>query len=326
MISAVTGANGFIGSNLVRGLLRERQQVRALVRTGRDLGALDGLKCEVIQLDYSDASSLRSVLTGVEVLFHLAARTRDYGTRREFQKINLGLTQAIAHAAVNAGVRRFVFTSSAVLYGCGARCNLRECDVSLHLKFPYARTKLQAEQYLLGLSGIEVVITRPGDVFGPGDRLVTWPFLDAIRRGRLAYVNSGQALLCYTYIDNLVQGLILAAGRGRTREIYNLTDGTRISLRTLAEKTAQALGVPAPKYSVPFCLAYPAAALLERLYLILDLDDPPLTRYRVLRACNDCHLSIEKAQQELGYRPETDLEKQIAAMVGWYLKETARQA
>lgn len=315
----VTGANGFVGSSLTDELIRRGCTVRALMRQNCDQSLLEGMSCERLAVDYCDRPALEHACSGVGVVFHLAARASDWGKHQWFREANLEVTKAIAQAAIAAQVRRIVFVSSAVVYGCGAVCEARESEVVSRFHFDYPRTKRQAEEYLLGLKDIEVVIVRPGDVIGPRDKVVSAPLLRAVRRGILGYVGSGDTVCCYTYIGNLVRALLLAAERGRTGEVYNVSDGVRITWRQLFTQMAKELGCGPPKLQVPLSVAFPVAAALEWLHTRLQLGrDPYLTRYRVLRAARDCSISIAKARRELGYEPDHDFAAQIKATVDWF--------
>jgi nucleoside-diphosphate-sugar epimerase len=313
-----------VGSNLVEGLLKHGYQVRALVRPGCDRSFLEGLACETVSCDYQDSDDLRRACTGATVVFHLAALTSDWGEYDEFFQANVKLTRAIAEAARSARAPRgysprLVYVSSAVVYGCKSRRDLRECDAVEEFQFDYARTKRAAEKYLLGLKDLEVVIVRPGDAFGPKDRVSLPTMVDAMRVGLFTCAGSGRAILCLTYIGNLVKGIILAAEQGRPGEAYNLTDGAEVSIRDYFDALARAFGYRRPLVRPPYLIAYAASSALEWCYRRLRIRKaPPLSRYRILRASHDCHLSIKKAREELGYEPDLDLEAQLKATVDWY--------
>ena len=251
-IAVVTGANGSVGSNLVAELARHGYAVRGLVRAGSDRSQLEGLECELAETDYADATKLSGLCRGASCVYHLAAKVTDSGNEADFTRDNVELTQVVAEAARAAGVPRFVFASSAVLYGCSSRRNLAECDAAEELQFPYSRSKRAAEQYLLGLKGIEVVIVRAGDVYGPRDRVVTAPLLDALRRGWFPCVGSGRTTMCYTYVENLTQGLRLAGEKGRPGEIYNIADGSELSLVEIIRAMAEAAGRRVRLLHVPY--------------------------------------------------------------------------
>jgi nucleoside-diphosphate-sugar epimerase len=315
--AVVTGANGTVGSNLVRELLGNGYSVLGLVRPGADRSPLEGLSAELAEVDYSDRQRLAALFQGASCIFHLAARVSEVGPYVEFLTANVEMTRTIAQAACAAGVPRLVYVSSAVVYGSRSRRNLCETDACEGLEFPYSRTKRLAEQYLLGLEGIETVIVRGGDVFGPGDRVATPTFLAAAETGFFPTIGSGDTMLCYTYIGNLVRGIRLAAERGRAGEVYNISDGIELTLKEYLKVVAETMGKKVRLVRLPYFIAYPAAVVSEAVGRWFHVV-PRVTRYRVQRAARDCHISIEKARRELGYEPDLNLGEQVRAQVRWY--------
>lgn len=321
----VTGANGTVGGNLLRELLGNGYSVLGLVRPGADRSLLDSLSAELAETDYSDPQRLAELCQGASCIFHLAARVSDTGSYDEFLAANVELTKSIAQAALRAGVPRLVYVSSATVYGSASRRNLCEADACEDLRFPYSRTKLLAEQCLLELSGLEVVIVRAGDVFGPRDRVATPAFLAAVESGFFPTVGSGDPMLCYAYIDNLTRGIRLAAERGRAGEVYNISDGIELTLREYIMVVAETMGKKVRLVRLPCFVAYPAA-LLSEVFGRWFRTAPRLTRYRIQRATRDCHMSIEKARHELGYEPSLDIGEQVRAQVEWYRENCRKRA
>ena len=313
----VTGANGTVGSNLVRELLRNGYSVLGLVRQGADRSLLKDLDPELAGVDYSDLLQLSALCKDASCVFHLAARVSEVGPYDEFLAANVEMTKLVARAALAAGVPRLVYVSSALVYGSRSRRNLCETDTCEDVKLPYSRTKRLAEQYLLPLQGIEVVIVRGGDVFGPRDRVATPTFLAAAETGFFPTIGSGDTTLCYTYIDNLTRGIRLAAERGRAGEVYNISDGIELTLKEYLKVVAETMGKKVRLVRLPYFIGYPAAVLSEAFGRWFRVA-PRLTRYRVQRAARDCHMSIEKAKRELGYEPDLNLAEQVRAQVQWY--------
>jgi nucleoside-diphosphate-sugar epimerase len=315
----VTGANGFVGSNLVAGLLARGYAVRALVRTRSRTPARAGPTGSVMRVDYRNPEQLRAACTGVQTVYHVAARASDWGRRQAFVDANLGVTRSITRAAQEAGVRRIVFISSAVVYGSEPQQGVSEDGRAGECRFPYAETKQECES-LLGTLALEAVIVRPGDVVGPGDRLVTAPIIATIYAGVVPVIGSGEALMCYSYISNVVEGIILAGERGRAGQAYNISDGRELTFREYFDAIAAKLGGRHLRLAVPYPVAHLVGVVLEGIYGLLDISQaPPVTRYRALRGSRDCLLSIAKAKAELGYRPDLDLDRQVQAQVDWFL-------
>ena len=313
----VTGANGTVGSNLVLELLRNGYSVLGLVRPGADRSPLEGLSLDLAEVDYFNPQQLAELYQGASCIFHLAARVSEVGPYVQFLTANVEMTKSVSRAALAAGVPRLVYVSSAVVYGSRSRRNLCETDTGGELKLHYPRTKRLTEQYLLGLEGIETVIVRGGDVFGPRDRVATPTFLAAAESGFFPTVGFGNTMLCYTYIDNLSRGIRLAAERGRAGEVYNISDGIELTLKEYIKVVAETMEKKVRLVRLPYFVAYPAAVLSEAVGRWFHVA-PRLTRYRVQRAARDCHMSIEKARRELGYEPDLNLSEQVRAQVKWY--------
>jgi nucleoside-diphosphate-sugar epimerase len=173
MFIAVTGASGFLGRFVVPHLLQQGLRVRAWTR-GPAGGAPSGADC--MSGDLSDSKNMDRLLTGADVVLHLAGRAhvadRTAARRQEFIDVNVGLTAQLAQAAAGRGVRRFVFASSIGVLGSSVPAAERLTEASVpNPDGSYARSKLAAEEKLLAVasrSALQVTIVRPTLVFGPG--------------------------------------------------------------------------------------------------------------------------------------------------------------
>lgn len=322
----ITGANGFIGSRLAARLAAEGHELRGLVRRGSDTARLEGVPLERVEGDVRDRASLEAAAEGARVVVHAAARVSDWGSTRAFRSVNVEGTRRAAAAALRAGARRFVFVSSAAVHGFKGGRNMAEDAPMPATPFPYCESKRAAERWLATWAtgtSMEITVLRPGNVFGPGDRLFMAPFLRALARGRMGYIDHGRTWTCPAYVDNVVEGIVracfLPAAAG---EAFLFTDGLDIDWRTFTERFALALGRPAPRLSLPFRAAYGAAWVLEQIYRAACRPAPPLlTRYRVCNGGRDYHFSVRKAARLLGYRPLVSLEEAVERTVDWFRKE-----
>jgi nucleoside-diphosphate-sugar epimerase len=305
----VTGANGFIGSNLCGHLRANGVPVRALVLPGEDVTRLEALGVEVVRGDITGALP-SSWFAGISHLFHLAALAFDWGPWQSFWRVNALGTQQLLNAAIAAGVPRFVHMSSLAVHAYRGH---REGDESTPADSTinhYAVTKRLAEESVLAAAGrIHVTVIRPGVVpYGPGDRLTLPGMVDALKRGLYAHVGGGEQKVCLSQVDNLCEGLLLAAQRdGVSGEIYVLADEV-VSWRQFADAVADVFGVRRARRSVPLWLVAALAVVLESLYRALPLSGAPvLTRYRVSLFRGDLVFSSAKAREELGWVPKVTL-------------------
>ena len=325
----VTGANGFVGAALCRKLVERGDAVRGLVRRTSDLSLLADVDIERAVGALDGPASLASAARGVEVVYHVAGAVSDWGPLAYFRRVNVEGTGNLLRAAVRCGVGRFVYISSAAVHSFIGAEDMDERSPQLPTPFPYCRSKREAEALALEFHSrgeIGVTIVRPGDVYGPGDRVALLRLSKLLESGWMAHVGRGDKLGAFTYVENLADGLILAGTVGNAAgEAYVITDGVKLTWRAYFEKLTAALDVPPPRISVSPALAYAAASVLEFVYRLFHIwRRPPITRYLVTHLSRDFHFSIAKARRELGYEPRVGMDEGIRRTAEWY-KRVVRQ-
>ncbi len=318
----VTGANGFIGSNLCRRLLTDGYEVHALVRKSSDLQFIDGLPVNLFYGDITQPETLKPAMENVQIVFHVAGLAADWGPFSLFEKINFFGTQNVAKAAEKAGVKRFVYVSTVAFHGFG-RQNVKEDDPPAQNLIPYAQTKLMAEQWLWDFStgcSMEITAVRPGNVFGINDRTFLFKYIDALLQGKFAEINHGRSKTCPVYVENLVDIMMLLGNEQKAvGNAYLATDGLDISWHAFNTALAKQLGVPLPKTSLPYGLAMAAAKSYYAFHRFLKLrSEPFLTPYRIDNGGRDYHFSIQKLKAHFGYVPKVGLEEGLRRTVESY--------
>jgi len=253
----VTGAAGFIGRATTAAFAAAGWDVRALVRAP---GGAPTSTDERVVGDLTSAA-LTPHMAGVDCVVHLAARAHRMsdrgGARTEalYRAANVDATLAVARAAIEGRVRRFVFVSTAKVFGEGRDRPYTERDVPEPAD-AYARTKLEAELQLKAVAGrnMEVVVVRPPMVYGPGGK-GNVPRLVQLARisGRIplpfAGVQNRRSLL---FVANLASALVhCATARGVTERPCLVSDGTDVSIEELLRKLAAHAGVRARLFAVP---------------------------------------------------------------------------
>jgi nucleoside-diphosphate-sugar epimerase len=315
----ITGGSGLVGSHAVEEALRRGHRVRALVRPSSDTTWLDRWGVEKVVGDLEDPDSLRKGCEGADWVLNCAAKVGDWGTLDEFRRLNVDALRLLLDAAVGAGVARFVHVSSLGVYeGRDHHGTDETTPPAANSLDAYTRSKTEAEQLVLRYHaerGLPASVVRPGFIYGERDRTVLPKLLNALRKGTFAYFGSGDQALNCIYAKNLVHGIFLAAEVPEAvGEVFNLTDGQKISKRQFISRVAQLDGLDPPTRKIPLKLARVLATVVEGIARARGRKTPPLinkARYKFLGLNLD--YSIEKARRVLGYNPPYTFEQGIEA-------------
>ncbi len=308
-----------MGRRLIE-VLRERgHEVRALARSEAAREAVRSAGAEPVEGDLSDVAVLQRGMAGCDVIFHVAALTKVWGPREEFVEANVRGTERVVEAARAAGVKRLVHVSTeAVLVDGDPLVNadetrpLPERPIGL-----YPSTKNQAERLVRSVNSAELttVVVRPRLVWGKGDTTVLPHVVQLVKAGKFAWLSGGHYKTSTCHVDNCVEGMLLAAEKGRGGEVYFLTDGEPVEFRQFMTALLKTQGVDPGRKSVPAWLAYLLASTLEGVWVLFGLQrPPPLTRSEVLLAGQEMTVSDAKARQELGYQPRVTREEGLRGL------------
>ena len=319
----VTGATGFTGGHLVRALARHGDRVRALVRDPAGGAGLAGLGVDVVDGDLRDPVALARAVTGVEVVYNVAAIYRQAGLPAAvYHQVNAEAVARLAEAAAAAGARRLVHCSTVGVHGDVERPPANE-DAPLAPGDVYQQTKLDGERLArdaAARTGLEVTIARPSGIYGPGDRRLLKLFRGVARR-RFVTLGAGTIYYHLTYVEDLAQGFRLCgtvpAAAGRT---YILAGPEVTTLNELVRLTAEVAGVPAPRAHLPVWPFWLAGAACEAVCAPLRIE-PPIYRRRVDFFTKSRAFDISRARRELGYAPAVGLRDGIGRTLAWYRQE-----
>jgi nucleoside-diphosphate-sugar epimerase len=316
----VTGATGFTGGHLARGLAAQGREVVALVR---DEGRAGSLKTDGITLakgDIRDAAAVERAASGAEVIYHIAAIYRQAGLREdEYRAVNARAVATVIEAAARAGVKRVVHCSTVGVHGDVEHPPANE-DAPLKPGDIYQVTKLEGERVAREAAagtGVEVVIARPTGIYGPGDRRLLKLFRGVARRQFLV-LGSGEIFYHLTYIDDLVEGFRLCgevpAAAGRT---YILAGAEVTTLNELIRLIADVARVKPSTLRLPVWPFWVAGAACEAMCAPFGIQ-PPLYRRRVDFFTKSRSFDIARARHELGYAPRVSLRDGIRRTLEWY--------
>jgi nucleoside-diphosphate-sugar epimerase len=256
------------------------------------------------------------------LVFHTAGKVSDWGSRGEFWLTNVEGTANVITACRDAGVKRLIHVSSLTVLGLprsGERVDEKTPIADSSRDF-YTDSKIAGERLVReahGNNGLETVVIRSGVIWGAGDNTFLPRLAALLRRRRFILIGHGANQIGLSHVENLSQGIILAAlAPMAAGQIYHLTDGEAITARTAFCALAAALGVPPPRFSLPFPIVYSLAAFLEWTARLWKAATPPaLTRYSVRMVACDSRYDISKAQSELGYRPLQTFRQGIASLI-----------
>jgi UDP-glucuronate 4-epimerase len=307
----VTGGTGFIGSHVAGNLLTSGHEVSILDDLNdfyspelKRENLAEVAKCGSGRFDHCDICDQKRIAeivgeTRPEVIIHLAARA---GVRPSieqpllYERVNVHGTMVLLEACRAFGIRKFVFASSSSIYGIANQVPFREDDTAALPISPYAATKIAGEKVCYTYShlyGIQVVCLRFFTVYGPRQRpdLAIRKFTEKIDRGEpIPVFGDGSSGRDYTYIDDIVQGVMAAAQLDCSYDVFNLGNAHPISLNTLIQTIEECLGKRANIQRLP-----------------LQPGDVPIT-----------FADIAKARRILGYSPATPFHEGVHKFVDWY--------
>jgi nucleoside-diphosphate-sugar epimerase len=334
-LTVVTGSGGWLGQTLVRHLSATAEPgppaVRALVlhddATAAALRALPGI--EVVIGDITQAADLdrllaRSAGTTVDVV-HTAgvihpARVAD------FFAVNATGTQHVLAAARRAGVRRFVHVSSNSPFGTNPhRTDVFRAEEPFHPYLGYGRSKMMAELAVRAAvsEGLDAVIVRPPWFYGPWQPARQTRFFQMIRRGKFPVFGDGRQRRSMVFVDNLVQGVLLAQRRGRTGTAYWIADRRPYEVAEIVATVQQALrdeglAVTAGSVRVPEIVSH-GAELADRALQRAGRYQQSLHVLGEMSKTIACDISL--ARTELGYDPAVELHEGMRRSIRWCLEQ-----
>jgi nucleoside-diphosphate-sugar epimerase len=323
----ITGANGFVGSNLCRWLRGRGWEVDALVRESSDLHFLEGLDIRLIKGDlrYADRIDLPA---GTTHIVHAAALVSDTAGDEDCSRNIFDMTRSLVRRIRAAGLplRRFVYISSALTIGFDGRDISEEHRGRPATFVPYVRHKIRTECELRDQHAVRrfpVVILRPGDVFGPNDRVTCARVLQSSEQGVPLVAGRGRWRFGYCHVGNLCQAAELALiTPGIEGRAYTVTNRVLPTWRDFFQAMQKGLGKKQKVY-IPVFIARLLAVTSGPVGAVVPPLRDKLTPYRIRRVTTETTYDISKTIAELGYAPDDDYERQFAEIIDWYKKEKA---
>lgn len=325
MRNLVTGASGFIGSHIAERLIKEGEEVTALVRNASNTVFLKSIGVKLAYGDINKSASLENAVKGMDVVYHSAALTDEWISPAEACRVNIEGTKNILDAARNAGVKRFVFISSlAVLgmknhYGTGADAAYHKSGDS------YIDTKIDAERLVMKYYNVykmPVTVVRPGFVFGPGDNKLIPRILGRLKKKQFMFIGTGRNKINAVYIENLTDAIMLAAKNEKAiGQIYNITNDSSMTLEEFIYKITDIWKLEKPTRRISKSLAYLMCVVLTGIARLKKQKEPPyITKTRIKFLSLNLDFDISKTKNDLGYKPLVSIEEGLRRTRDWLEK------
>lgn len=318
----VTGATGFTGENLCRRLVQDGEQVVAFVRQSSRTDQLKSMGVECRQVNITDKNTVKENFDDINIVYHIAAAYRtEHSDHDEFKLVNVEATRNLLDAAVAAKIERFIHCSTV-----GVQGEIKNPPANEEYRFKpgdhYQESKLEGELLAREYSkqGLPVTVVRPVGIYGPGDTRFLKLFRP-INKGRFVMIGSGEVLYHMTYIDDLVQGFLLAGRKPQAvGNVFTIAGRRYTTLRELVNMIADVLNKPHPRWRIPFYPVYLGSRICEGICRPLKIN-PPLYPRRVEFFSLDRAFSIEKAKKLLGYSPNVELQEGLSRTANWYKEQ-----
>ncbi len=324
MKSFVTGATGFIGASIVRELLENNHEVRALVRRGSDTSNLSGLDVELIAGDILDPPTFNIGMKGCDTLFHAAADYRLWTLKPEdMYRINVEGTVSVLQGAVNNGISKVVYTSSVGTLGNPGDGSPGDettpvsfSDMVGHYKKSKFLAEREAEKF--AAAGLPLVVVNPSTPVGPMDIKPTPTgkiIVDFLNRKMPAYLDTGLNIIP---VEDCARGHLLAAEKGKPGEKYILGN-SNVTLHHIFLILSEVTGIPAPKFKLPYFPILVAAYLNEGIAKITE-KEPLIPLAGVQMAAKYMYFDASKAIKALGL-PQNSIELALRRAVDWFIEK-----
>ncbi len=285
-----------------------------------------------VKADITSKAECESIVAGITSVFHVASmvQTKQSGAAPVWA-VNHGGTCNLLAASQGAGVKRFLYVSSASVVYQGQ--DIENGDESLPYtavsQAPYADSKIAAEKDVLAWNGKGGMLTcslRPHVIFGPGDGRFLPAILRRAKAGALRVgVGRENKLSDFTYIDNLIDALMLAEeklageqGAALGGRVWFITNGEPIPFWDFVDRVLVESGLPRIKARIPYRLAYAAATVAEAVQALLGTASGPengFTRFAIRYLCTHHYFSIDRARRDLGYVPAVSIQEGIRRTV-----------
>lgn len=320
----VTGSTGFIGSYFIPMLLHQGHTVKLLVRNEEKARKLFGNTCDYHIGDITDRSSLKGCCDGIDIVFHLVAKSgNDLPTKENFEifrKINVEGTENIIAECTN--VKKFIYVSSTAAMGLVKENPISEkskCNPEL----PYQVSKYEAENLIRKKckDNFPGIIVRPSKVYGVNETNYTYLTLaKLVKKGFFLKIGNGHNYTSNIYVHDFARFLACLVDNGRIGETYIVSSDKSIDFIESGKIIADELGIQLRVVKISPYIMLMASSILERIFTILGRK-PVVTRRNIQMTLQDRVYDVSKVKREVGFTPEVSMEEGIRKVIRWYKKK-----
>ncbi len=320
--AVVTGANGFVGSHVVRELLAHGYTVRALHREGSDTSTIDDLNIAKFVADIRTPETLNAPFEGADVVFHIAALFRQAKHPDSvYYDINVAGTENVINAAKKYSIPRIVHCSTVGVHSHIPNPPASE-DEDYRPGDIYQVTKCEGEKLALNAfrdGGIHGTVIRPAMIWGPGDTR-TLKLYRGIAKRKFPLIYWDKTYLHWVMVTDLARAFRLAAEKDiKSGEVFIIAGKRHILMKELFTLIAEQFDVKPPPFALPALPFQLAGDVCELLCKPIGIE-PPIYRRRVDFFTKTRSFSIKKAQDLLGYEPAGDVSDEVKTIAEWYRK------
>ncbi len=333
----VTGAGGFLGAAICRLLRLANIPVIGFARG--HYPELEQIGVTMVQGDISDFTAVKAAMSSCDLVFHVAAKAGVWGSKAHYFNVNVQGTHNIINACIELSIDRLVYTSTpSVTFSGEDEAGINESErYAKHFLNEYCRSKAQAEQRILAVSGTQLdgvsankkdtlltVALRPHLIWGPNDPHLVPRVLARARAGKLKLVGKEDKLVDTIYIDNAAYAHLLAAvALSKNQPVcagkaYFLSNDHPITMANMLNNILQCEALPPISKRVPSSIAYGVGALLECLFTCLGLKkEPIMTRFVARQLATSHYFDISAAKKDLGYTPIISMKAGMKQLSQW---------
>lgn len=315
----VTGANGLLGSNLVRQLLKNGHEVIAFVLKNSDLSTIKGLQLKIVEGNILNIEDLREASTQVDAIFHLAASTALWPERDELiNKINIDGTKNVIEVAKEINVKRLIYVGTANSFSFGSKDNpgIENTEYLAHVYgFNYMDSKYEAQKLALEAhkNGLPVIVVNPTFMLGKYDSgPSSGAMIVAIYNKKVpGYAPGGKNYIC---VKDAAVGIANALTMGNLGECY-IIGNENLSYKEAFQKIGKIVQVSPPNITIPkwFLMLF---GKFNSLWSKLTGNKPTVSYGLAKISCDEHYFSAEKAVRELKL-PQSPIEEGIEECFQW---------